>query len=109
MLETWYHIARTPTGFYVHRLDPLKVVERVEALRKGDPQLSEVDAVAEVQGEYAEAIRASLGFAPRGRWQQRDGWQSVLSPGTPHPSIMERQLNKDIDALPELSDVPQVT
>jgi hypothetical protein len=106
VLETWYHLARTPRGLYVHRIDPLKVSARVDELRATDPELSEEEATAEVHGEYAEAIRALLGFPPRGRWITRDGWQSVLSTGTPHPSVLEGKANDDIDELPDLGPVP---
>jgi hypothetical protein len=107
-LQTWYHIARTPTGWHVHRLDPLKVLERVNALRAADPELTEVDAVVEVHQEVGEAIRTQLGFPPRGRWVHRDGWDSQLTVGEPHGSIMDRQLVEDVDKWPDLGPVPMV-
>lgn len=108
-MQTWYHIARTPDGgLHVHRLDPLKVDQRAAALRGADPELGEDFATVEARGEYAEAIRASLGFAPRGRWFNREGWTSMLTLGEPHPSVMETKTNDDVDELPELGPVPGI-
>jgi hypothetical protein len=105
-MQTWYHVARTPEGYYVHRLDPIKVDARADALRKADPDLPEDKAVSEAIGEYVEAIRDGLGFAPRGRWLDRPGWASHISPGEPHPEMMATQLNPNIDDLPQLGPVP---
>lgn len=108
-MQTWYHVARTPGGgCHVHRLDPLKVDKRAAALRAADPDLSPEHAHAEAQGDYVEAIRASLGFPPRGRWFNREGWASMLTTGEPHPSVMEAKANEDIDELPEPGPVPTV-
>lgn len=105
-MQTWHHIAQTPDGYYVHRLDPLKIGARADALRRADPELSPDEAYTEAQGEYVEAIRAMLGFPPRARWFTRNGWASSLSTGDPHPSMLAAKRNADIDTLPELGDVP---
>lgn len=99
-MQTWYHIARTPNGFYVHRLNPIEVLDRAGQLRQEDPELSEPEAIAEVHGEIAEQIRTALGFPVKGRWFNREGWDSSLSVGEPHPTMMEKKLNDDIDILP---------
>lgn len=105
-MDTWYHIAQTPAGFHVHRLDPLKVAARAKALRAADPDLPGNEAVAEAQGDYVEAIRTKLGFPPRGRWLTREGWSEVVSPGEPHPNMMRTKLNDDVDDLPDPGPVP---
>lgn len=87
-LLDYYHIAQTPSGVHIHRLDPLAVLERAKALRADDPELTEPEAVAEVHGEIVDAIRTSLGFPIRGRWFSRDGWDSQLTVGEPHPTLM---------------------
>lgn len=87
-LLDYHHIARTPDGVHVHRLDPLVVLARANALRADDPDLTEAEAIAEVHGEIVEAIHKMLGFPIRGRWFSRDGWDSQLSVGTPHPTLM---------------------
>lgn len=116
LFATMYHIAETPAGYHVHRLDPLKIKARADALRTADPDLSEADAVAEAMGDYAEAIRDSLGFPPRMRWHHRAGWSSAISPGEPHPNMMAVALNRDpddptkvlVDDVPEPGPVPTV-
>lgn len=114
-MQTMYHIGWTPAGVYIHRLDPVKVHARAQELRAGDTALSEDQAIAEAHEEYVDAIRATIGFPPRGRWFNRDGWQSTLTVGEPHQSLLDRCLNRDtdgnpdVDTLPNLPDAPQWT
>lgn len=87
-MEDWHHIAQTPSGYHAHRLDPVGILGRAGAMRADDPELSEADAIAEIHGEVAEAIRSQLGFPIRGRWFNREGWNSSLTVGVPHPQLM---------------------
>lgn len=106
-MQTWYHIARTPAGIYVHRLSPTQEAERAAALRAADPDLTAAEAAEEARSDVLDAIRDSLGFPPRGRWVHRDGWDSSVSMGEPHPrDIMAVRVNEDIDTLPDLPPVP---
>jgi hypothetical protein len=87
-MDDLYHIAATPGGYHVHRIDPVAVNARATKLREADPDLDQPNAVAEVHGEIAEEIRNRLGFPIRGRWLNREGWDSSLSPGVPHFQLM---------------------
>lgn len=100
-MQTWYHIARTPGGLYVHRLDPIRLDELAVAEMTDDPELSRADADADVLGDAAEAIRRGLGFPARARWASREGWDSQVTAGEPHPKLMEQRVNEDIDQLPD--------
>jgi hypothetical protein len=85
-----WHIAHTPTGSHVRQLNPVSLREDALARTKGDPELSYSDAVSEILSERAAAHRAELGFPVNGRWVQREGWDSQISDGEPHPSLLER-------------------
>lgn len=89
-MKDWFHVAETPAGIHVHRLDP-EVIE-AEAARRiaDDPGLTLEAAEAEVVGDQVEAIRDSLGFPPRMRWMSRPGWRSALSPGEPHAKTLAK-------------------
>lgn len=102
MTQAWYHIAQTPEGTHIHRLHPAAAEARASAM--ADFRRIEYDsAVAEVMGEYAQAIRDSLGFPQD--WVNVDKYSSSISQGEPHPRTME--LATVHDDLPELPEVPQ--
>jgi hypothetical protein len=61
----WWHIARTPDGVYATELDTDDVDE---------------------QGVRAALIRSELDFPED--WVTADGWDSQLSQGEPHPSLL---------------------
>lgn len=88
MVGNWWHLAQTPTGRHARQLDPVAVEEEVARRRAEDADLGYDEAVAEVLGDRAAAHRDELGFPPKGRWVMRDGWDSQLSQGEPHPSFL---------------------
>jgi hypothetical protein len=90
---SYWHIAQVPdgrpnAGYHLHELDPVALDEAAAAAMAEDPDLDRATAYAEALGDTAEAIRTDLGFPPRGRWANRAGWQSTLSEGVPHPSLI---------------------
>jgi hypothetical protein len=90
-VKDWYHVATTPTGRHVHRLDP-DVIDADAARRVADdPELSLEEAEAEAIDDQIQAIRDVLGFPLRQRWMRRKGWASTLAPGEPHPKVLYAQ------------------
>lgn len=90
----YWHIARVPADgvpggtYHLHQLDPVALDKAADALLDADPVLDKATAYAEVLGDEAERIRTELGFPPKSRWQSRPGWQSSISTGEPHPSLI---------------------
>lgn len=116
-MDTAWHIADTPSGVWVHRLDPMVARDRAreliaEAATHGHT-LPPQDALASAREEWVLALLAGLGFPPRHWWMSVDGWDSFLTfGGEPHPSLINRCLNaRDADGRPDVDTVPvaQVT
>lgn len=90
--QTWYHIARTPQGLHVHRLDPAAVSALAGAALASIAKPSDADresAEADAVGKLVEGVRRELGF-PTG---DEAGWSSSLGPGEPHPSTLSAAVN----------------
>lgn len=88
MIGNVWHLAQTPAGKHAHQLDPVALEPLVEAELAADPELDRATAEAEVLAEEAERIRRELGFPKAGRWFNREGWDSNLSFGEPHPKFL---------------------
>jgi hypothetical protein len=88
----FYHVAQTPDGIVVFHIDPLVWEAEARRRMRADPELAYVDAVAEVAADICEAQRRQLGFPAKGRWQQRDGWDSMWRTGPLHPSVLAAAL-----------------
>jgi hypothetical protein len=83
-----WHLARTPTGLHAHQLDPAALEAYVEQEMAGDPDLSRAIAEAEAIGAACETLRGELGFPKNMRWVDRDGWDSSVGEGDPHPTYL---------------------
>ena len=82
----WYHIAHTPDGVHVHKLEAEKLADLArELMAKGHYEDAD-RALADAVGKYAEAIRAELGFPDD--FMSLGVWHSLVSPGEPHPTLM---------------------
>lgn len=88
MIGNVWHLAQTPTGLHAHQLDPVALEALVVAELEADPELDRATAEAEVLGDEAERIRRELDFPKAGRWFAREGWDSNLSFGEPHPKFL---------------------
>jgi hypothetical protein len=89
-LANVWHLAETPSGPYAHQLDPDELDAYVAQEMADDPALPRGVAEAEAVGAACERIRRELGFPKNGRWVDREGWQSALSYGEPHPKFLEK-------------------
>lgn len=83
--QDWYHIAHTPGAVHVH------------LIRRADPEMGEAEAQANALGAMAEATRVQLGFPED--YSQRPEWDSKVSPGVPHASLLAR-IPVDADGVP---------
>jgi len=84
----FYHVAQTPDGIVVFHIDPLVWLAEARRRADEDPDLSYQDAIDEVASDICEAQRRQLGFPPKGRWQQREGWDSMWRTAPLHPSVL---------------------
>lgn len=80
MANDWHHIATTPDGFTVHRLDAEAIARDAQAFSKATGA-DLARARAQIRGEYCEALRTALGF-PEG-WMAHSEWSSSLVDGAP--------------------------
>lgn len=105
----------TPDGPYVYyiqpaidQLAPPLVQPLVDEMLAEDPgrNIAEVTASATstagavAAGMIIEAVKASLNF-PAG-WVDLAGWDASIGPGEPHPSLMARRVNADVNTLPPI-------
>jgi hypothetical protein len=105
----------TPGGPYVFSIQPAidqlappLVQPLVDAMLAEDPNRDVVEATASATstagavavGVIVEAIEAFLDFPAD--WVDTPGWDVSVSPGDPHPTLMARRVNADVDALPPI-------
>jgi len=96
--DEWYHIAHTPDGVHVHRLDQEKLVDLARQLMAQGMFEDADQAIAHAAGMFAEAIRGELGFPED--WLRRH-YDSTISPGVPHSQLMAIAIVHD--ELPEVN------
>lgn len=87
--DVW-HVAHTPSEIVVHHISGTAVDSKVAAKAtsrsiKGEDH-GHNRAVA--HGDFAQVIRTQLGFPED--WNALEGWNSALTYGEPHPSLMAR-------------------
>jgi hypothetical protein len=83
--DTWWHVARTPTGIRVHQLDRQAWAAAADALGMADPSL----AAATIAGDWAQQIRDSLGFPTLWGPGGDEHWLSCLHRNLPRDATAE--------------------
>lgn len=88
--EDWYHIAQTPEGVHVHKMDHKSLTDLAKQLLErglcGGTEDPQSEAITMAVGMYAEAIRRALEFPQE--WLRAGDYNSSLAPGEPHATLM---------------------
>lgn len=108
-------ILATPDGPYVYYIQPAidalappLIQPLVDEMLAEDPNRDVTEATASATstasavavGIIVEAVEAFLNFPAD--WVDLAGWDASVGPGEPHPTMMARRVNADVNTLPPI-------